>query len=73
MVQFEYSRAICAVLSFTIGANFACRKKESCLWLVHKVEIYFPKIVFGDSKWPNLNVPGSCTPYFWCLILALPS
>ena len=52
---------------------FHCmQKKESCMLLVTKVEIYFPKIVFGDSKWPNLIISGSYTIHFWGPVLGFP-
>ena len=34
------------------------------MWPVNKGEIHFAKIGFVDSKWSNLNAPGSYTP--WC-------
>ena len=34
------------------------------MWLANKVEIYFAKIGFVDSRWSNLNAQGSYTP--WC-------
>ena len=42
----------------------ACRKREMLHVVVNKVEIYSSKIGFVDSKWSNLNTPGSCTPSF---------
>ena len=34
------------------------------MWPVKKVEIHLCKTGFVDSKWSNLNAPGSYTP--WC-------
>ena len=34
-------------------------KGTSCMWLVDKVKISFPKIGFKYSKWFNLNAPVS--------------
>ena len=37
-------------------------KGNCCMWPVNQVEVYFAKIGFVDSKWSNLNAPGSYTP-----------
>ena len=31
------------------------------MWFVNIVEIYFAKMIFGGSKWPNLIAPGTYT------------
>ena len=31
------------------------------MWLINIDETYFAKMIFVDSKWPNLNAPGSYT------------
>ena len=36
-------------------------KGKCSMWPVKKVEIYFSEIGFVDSKWSNLNAPGSYT------------
>ena len=46
----------------------AGRKRECCMWLINKVEIYFSKIGFVNCKWSNLNVPGSYTPWLHSLL-----
>ena len=47
------------------GALFsACRKMEILHMSVNEVEIYSEEIGFVDSKWSNLNAPGSYTS--WC-------
>ena len=45
-----------SLLVSTVGCFFsACRKRECCMWLVNKVEIYKSKIGFLYCKWSNLN------------------
>ena len=47
------------------GALFSgCRKREMLHVAAKKVNIYLAKIGFVDSRWSNLNAPGSYTP--WC-------
>ena len=46
----------------------ACRKGKCCMWHVNKVEIYFPKVGFMDSKWSNLNTLGSYTHWYHSLL-----
>ena len=52
-----------SLLGYIVGCLFHCYagKGKCCMWPVHKVEIYFAKIGFVDSKWSNLNAPGSYT------------
>ena len=58
------------LVSFTFGVpcgvpfSLDAGKGKCCMWHVNKVEIYLSKIGFVNSKWSNLNVPGSYTP--WC-------
>ena len=46
------------------GAPFSLYAGEGSYWMwpVNQVEIYFENIGFVDSKWYNLNVPGSYSP-----------
>ena len=55
--------------------SFVCMQgKGCCICFVNKVEIYFPKMCFMDSKWINLNAPGTrgytplCVIHFWAPI-----
>ena len=74
MVQFECPRVIHPLLSSTIGVcctvplSLHAGKGKCCMWPIKKVEIYFSKIGFVDSKWSNLNAPGSLTPWFHSLL-----
>ena len=70
MGQFDCPRVIHPLVSLTFGVYCGvpfpldAGKGKWCMWVVNKVEIYFSKIGFVDSKWSHLNVPGSYTP--WC-------
>ena len=65
MAQLECSRITHQVVSssFVVHCRVAfplhAGKEECCMWLVNKLEMYFSKIGFVTSNWPNLNVPGS--------------
>ena len=52
-------------LGSTEGCPLLCMQEKGLLHVAcEKVEIYSSKIGFVDSKWSNLNTPGSYTP--WC-------
>ena len=67
MVQFECTRVIHPLVSFTFGVHCGvpfslnAGKGKCCMRLVDKVENHFAKIGFVDCKWSNLNAPGSYT------------
>ena len=68
MVLFECPRVKYHLVSFIFGVH--CRvpfslhagKWKCCMWLVNKVEIFFAKIDFINSKWSSLNAPGQGAP-----------
>ena len=74
MVQFECPRVTHPLVSFTFGAHCGvpfsldAGKGKCCMWLVNKVEIHLAKKGFAESKWSNLNAPGSYTPWFHSLL-----
>ena len=71
MVQFEYSRVIHPLVLFTfvvhsrVPFSLGAGKEKFCMQLVIKEEIHFSKICFVDTKWSNLNIPESYSPFLF--------
>ena len=63
MVQFEWPRVTHLLVSFPFGAHCGlpfslyAGKGKCCMWLANKVEIYFEKTGFVNSKWSDLIDP----------------
>ena len=74
MVHFECANVIHPLVSFTfvlhcgVSISLYAGKGKCCMWPVNKVEIHIAKIGFMDCKWPNLNAPGSYTPWSHSLL-----
>ena len=59
----SYTLFCLSLLGSIMECPFRCmQEKECCIWIVIKVKIYFQNMGFIDSKWSNLNAPGSYTP-----------
>ena len=59
----SYTPCCYSLLGTTVGCPLLCMQEKGMLHVGYKkVEIYFSKIGFVDSKWSNLNAPGSYTP-----------